>query len=101
MSRPRAKAPLATLTTALTVVAALLTLGGCGKKPSMVDPPQGRENDLYPRIYPAPSGTEPAKPAGRDERKPTGAAPIGGLPSSGETDNQDFPFSTIGGIRFP
>jgi hypothetical protein len=29
-------------------------LGGCGIKPSQVDPPQGEKNDTFPRTYPNP-----------------------------------------------
>lgn len=36
----------------LLTMAAALALGGCGKKPNFVDPPQGEENDTFPRTYP-------------------------------------------------
>lgn len=39
-------------------VAAVLALPACGKKPSFVDPPQGRENDTFPQPYPNPK-TDP------------------------------------------
>lgn len=32
----------------------ILTLTGCGVKPSDVDPPQGEERDEFPRTYPDP-----------------------------------------------
>ncbi|HET8726565.1 MAG TPA: hypothetical protein VFO41_03550 [Alphaproteobacteria bacterium] len=34
-------------------LAALLTLAACGKKPESVLPPQGEENDTFPRTYPS------------------------------------------------
>lgn len=39
----------------LFVIAACLALGaaGCGKKPDQVLPPQGEENDRFPRTYPS------------------------------------------------
>ncbi|WP_448206372.1 hypothetical protein [Azospirillum sp. sgz302134] len=40
------------------VAATALTLAGCGKKPGYVDPPQGVENDKFPRPYPN-SKTDP------------------------------------------
>lgn len=86
--------------TALAVAAALLALGGCGKKPHSVDPPQGKDSDRFPHVYPAPDAGEPvrpAKPAGQDSNGPTGGLP----PSAGAGENPDFPLSTIGGIRFP
>jgi hypothetical protein len=41
--------------TALLGLAAALALGaaGCGKKPDGVLPPQGEENDTFPRTYPS------------------------------------------------
>ena len=30
-------------------------LNGCGVKPGFVDPPQGVENDEFPRTYPDPA----------------------------------------------
>lgn len=30
-------------------------LGGCGIKPSHVDPPQGEKHDTFPRTYPDPA----------------------------------------------
>ncbi|MBK3799715.1 hypothetical protein GAY33_10805 [Azospirillum brasilense] len=48
--------PLLILATA--AVALALALAGCGKKPSFVDPPQGREADKFPGTYPNPK-TDP------------------------------------------
>ncbi len=39
-------------------IAAVMALSACGKKPSYVDPPQGRENDRFPQPYPNPK-TDP------------------------------------------
>lgn len=36
----------------LLALAVALPLADCGKKPSFVDPPQGRANDRFPRVYP-------------------------------------------------
>jgi predicted small lipoprotein YifL len=48
----------------LLVIAALVTsLSGCGKKPGMLDAPQGLENDRFPQAYPNPA-TDP-KPKGK------------------------------------
>ncbi|HEY0833838.1 MAG TPA: hypothetical protein VGE72_08010 [Azospirillum sp.] len=32
-----------------------LSLGGCGKKPEVVDAPQGKEADRFPQPYPNPA----------------------------------------------
>lgn len=32
----------------------ILAVTGCGVKPRDVDPPQGKENDQFPRTYPDP-----------------------------------------------
>jgi hypothetical protein len=32
----------------------ILTVSGCGIKPTAVDAPQGAEHDTFPRTYPAP-----------------------------------------------
>lgn len=33
--------------------ALLLAVAGCGKKPAFVSPPQGEEQDRFPRTYPS------------------------------------------------
>lgn len=92
MSRPR-------LLPVAAALAAALMLTGCGKKPKLVDPPQGKENDHFPRTYPAPSGAEtPTKrppPVG-------GVAPNLGAPNAGTSpDDEPSPLPTVGGFRFP
>ena len=47
----------------------LLPLGGCGIRPSELDPPPGREDVVFPRSYPDPA-TDP----------PPGAAPVREVP---------------------
>lgn len=42
----------------LLVCTLLLTLGGCGRKPADVDPPEGADTRAYPRTYPSPA-TDP------------------------------------------
>lgn len=56
-------------------LAAALSLGGCGKKPKFVDPPQGKGDDHFPRSYPNP--VYDPKPVGAkpQEAKPPAAAP--------------------------
>lgn len=34
---------------------ASLALGACGKKPRVVDPPQGKAADTFPQTYPDPA----------------------------------------------
>ena len=43
----------------LAVLALLLGLAGCGKKPNFVDAPQGRDHDTFPHKYPNPA-SDPA-----------------------------------------
>jgi hypothetical protein len=96
VSRPRLLPRLLPVAAALTVA---LMLAGCGKKPKIVDPPQGKENDHFPRTYPAPAGAEtPAKrPA-----PPTGVQPNLGAPNAGTSpDDESSPLPTVGGLRFP
>jgi uncharacterized protein YceK len=38
--------------TVISFCIALMLLGGCGVKPSFVDPPQGHANDKFPQTYP-------------------------------------------------
>lgn len=45
-------------------------LAGCGVKPQDVDPPQGKAQDRFPRVYPDPSTLNPPLPA------PPPAAPL-------------------------
>ncbi|MCW2247125.1 hypothetical protein M2352_002716 [Azospirillum fermentarium] len=47
------------LATGVLLIAFVLALGGCGKKPRTVDPPQGSEADRFPQTYPNPA-TDPA-----------------------------------------
>jgi len=44
-----------TLSLCLCLGIVLGTLAGCGIKPSFVDPPQGEEQDRFPRTYPDPA----------------------------------------------
>jgi hypothetical protein len=92
VSRPRLLPVAAALTAAL-------MLAGCGKKPKNIDPPQGKENDHFPRVYPAPSSTEtPTKrsPPTKD------ALPNLGAPNAGTSpDDEPSPLPTVGGLRFP
>lgn len=91
-----------------TALAAALAVAGCGKKPKAVDPPQGRENDRFPRTYPAPSSTEtPAKApqsqsGGGSQGVSPGGAPNLGPPNAGTSpDDPPSPVPTVGGFRFP
>ncbi len=48
----------------LAAAAVAAALGGCGKKPDFVDPPQGRDADRFPRPYPNPeTDPKPGQPA--------------------------------------
>lgn len=38
----------------LPLLSTLLLLGACGIKPGKLEPPQGTDNDTFPREYPAP-----------------------------------------------
>lgn len=80
-------------------LAAALAVSGCGKKPKMVDPPQGKENDHFPRAYPAPQSVDPsAKPA----PPPKDPGPNLGTPNAGTSpDDPPSPLPTVGGFRFP
>lgn len=84
---------------AVATLAAALAVAGCGKKPKFVDPPQGKENDLFPRTYPAPQSVDPAaKPA----PPPKDPGPNLGPPNAGTSpDDAPSPAPTIGGFRFP
>jgi hypothetical protein len=46
----------------LAVVAMVMSLGACGKKPGHVDPPEGVSPKEFPKVYPDPA-TDP-KPQG-------------------------------------
>ncbi len=50
--RPRRALQLFCIVCLLSLMTA--PLGGCGIKPSQVDPPQGEKNDDFPRTYPNP-----------------------------------------------
>lgn len=52
------------LAVGILLVAFVLALSGCGKKPKAVDPPQGRAEDRFPQTYPHPS-TEPKPGSGQ------------------------------------
>lgn len=63
MSRP-ARSPARSLALTLAVAAVALTLAGCGKKPSVLDAPQGKEADRFPQPYPNPiTDPKPGQPA--------------------------------------
>jgi len=48
----------------LATAAVALTLAGCGKKPSFVDPPQGKAADKFPGVYPNPkTDPKPGQPS--------------------------------------
>ena len=48
----------------LATAAVALTLAGCGKKPSFVDPPQGKAADKFPGTYPNPkTDPKPGQPS--------------------------------------
>lgn len=49
----------------------VLTLGGCGKKPSSVDPPPWVEDDTFPATYPNPN-LDPKPTVPPDTMKPVG-----------------------------
>lgn len=42
----------------LSLFLATALLCGCGVKPDAVDPPQGKEQDQFPRTYPSDPATE-------------------------------------------
>ena len=44
----------------LVLSVAAIAVTGCGKKPSFVDPPQGREADRFPHTYPKPAAKTPS-----------------------------------------
>ena len=59
---------------AISAAVALALVAGCGKKPGFVDPPQGRENDRFPRTYPN-TNLDP-KPATPDQTASDQQAPV-------------------------
>lgn len=81
--------PLGALALALAVATGL---SACGKKPKVLDPPQGWETNTFPRRYPAPEDGRSAI-RGKPESGPNLGAPNAGSTGGVDPYGEGFPES--------